>query len=465
MMSGLIMSLIIGHAVAGQAPKADTMPVVTAGFLETNHSLDWNLIYHGPEVCVSRFERVLQKVGFDSIKQQTKEQREIRANFDDPWRLLPLIAVKTGWDCQSEKPFNETQQPDFELGTLLQLAIAINNDSLVEAVVDRQMELAGSAMRARAQVLERAIDGLMSNAWDEGEFDTDHLTQVHVQLAHSYAAQLDSCGPAALLYRLRAAQSLAKGMKIEDGTDSRAFAELEQRLRTAQQEVSAAPAEDRHAIDVLINGINVKLTEMTYRRSLTHEDLIQSLEARRQGAGLIGWQSIDSLVGKLAPPIRGDYWFPTPDGPMPIPGDVSLIVFDDPQDINPSFRLSERDYAELRRLHSLFPALQIVLVGMTRGVFQGHFLWQDPAEEARMVKQLLIDSLRVPGILCIIKGEYHTVEDGRVLPLVPPQLKPWKLDPRLYGRHVFLVDKRGWIVKAGMPSSPDDEELIRHLLQ
>jgi hypothetical protein len=125
-----------------------------------------------------------------------------------------------------------------------------------------------------------------------------------------------------------------------------------------------------------------------------------------------------------------------------------------------------RRFQELRRLHELFPQLQIVIVAITSGVFHEKNVIGHPDSEANFLHQYLTDSLKLPGVLGVVKNGYRTLPNGHVLPDTNPVLNAYHLDPRQgrYQGREFLVDGTGMIVRTLDISSLRDEELIRRLL-
>jgi hypothetical protein len=178
----------------------------------------------------------------------------------------------------------------------------------------------------------------------------------------------------------------------------------------------------------------------------------------------------DKLVGHPAVPITADYWFNVPSGKpipkIPAPGQVSLIMFVSSSTGMINVPNNGRQFQELRRVHKLFPQLQIVTVAITSGVFHAKNVIGRPDSEANLLHQYLTDSLQLPGILCVVKNGYRTLPNGHVLPDTNSVLNAYHLDPRAgrYQGREFLVDATGTIVRTLGISSLRDEELIRRLL-
>jgi hypothetical protein len=227
------------------------------------------------------------------------------------------------------------------------------------------------------------------------------------------------------------------------------------------------PDSDQREVHSTILGLILDVAHLTYLTTLSHANLMHWLAVRdsvRHELGVDAAIRPDSLVGKPAPQITGEYWFntTTPAPMVPAPGRVSLIVFDNP-DAGVTQKVDSRVFGELRQLHTMFPDLQIVLVATTQGSFRGKYLMTHPDSEAALIHHYF-DTLQVPGILCVAKSTYRTVVGGQAIPLGTPVLDAYKLDPRGYSNRYFLVDAQGWVVSQDLPSSLDDEEFIRRLL-
>jgi hypothetical protein len=166
------------------------------------------------------------------------------------------------------------------------------------------------------------------------------------------------------------------------------------------------------------------------------------------------------LLNHPAPHLTADYWFNLPARTttpvVPAPGVVSLILFGND--------LESTRTAQLRTLHATYPALQIVLVAMTRGKFNGQSLSDQPAREAELIHHHLTDELQLPGIVCVLRTHYHTEPNLKRIPVASPVLDRFHLDPRAYAGHIFLVDAEGVLVSDRFGSILDGRLIQRLLL-
>jgi hypothetical protein len=231
--------------------------------------------------------------------------------------------------------------------------------------------------------------------------------------------------------------------------------------------IQAAIDDAQHALDVMHaippgtlsgstaralreNEINTRIygvQRLTYLKTLASADLRRYAQLADSGwpGGKRPW-----LVGTMAPPLAADYWFGTPSGKaptaVPVPNAVSLIVFINSEAGRPG---TGRD-AMLRRLHSKYPALQIVLIGVTDGVWANESLLEHPEREAQLMYQYVHDSLQVPGIMGIVRGRQRVVTpDGKTVPIQLPMFDRYMVDVTGLLGQQFLVDRDGMVVDEG----------------
>jgi hypothetical protein len=464
----LIMVLVAGVAVcglnrqaAGQTPTTSTHSLVVAGYANAVRPTDWSM-YQTPAACTALFQRTMQTMTYDRLIDK-KVEHVAGSDFDNDWIALPDSAIQVARTCIQHLPDGVEQIPAYTLPTFLTLAIGVNDDSLVKRIVVRQLRLASASAHDTAAVLDSVVSQLMDNHWNITDHNSLHLTQAHVQLAKQYAAQINSRDPSVLSYRLHTLIELDKGWQ-GDGTDvdaqlTHVQAELQ---RTNQLSVENVPQNVRQAVQLRQLSLKSQIAWLTYLKTLSLTDLNKWMQQRKPYVVT----AADTLVGTRAGTIRGDYWFniPDPDHPpiIPTPGKVSLIEF-----FASDLRGGDASkLEELRRLHEKFPTLQIVLVTLTNGVFHQKNVIEHPETEADFIRQYFTDSLKIPGIVCVVKGTYRTVVGGHILPLANSVFNNYDLDPRasLYDGREFLVNADGRIVSTLGIRSLQDEELIRRLI-
>jgi hypothetical protein len=185
---------------------------------------------------------------------------------------------------------------------------------------------------------------------------------------------------------------------------------------------------------------------LTYYKSLAHADLTTFVQGNDSVLGMKRpW-----LVGTPAPPLTADYWFGlptnTPPTMLPAPHTVSLIVFIDPKPGEPvTSRLINHD-AQIRRLHTQFPALHIILLATTKGHWANENLTTHPEREAQLMYHYVHDSLDVPGIMGVVTQRTRIVANGHALPIQLPLFDQYMVDVRDLNGQFFLVDADGWVV-------------------
>lgn len=455
-----------GRRAYGQAqntPEAQKIPVptITAGFDISHALLDWQRgsLLRG---CEESFVRSLKlQIGRSQVEAYATSN-----GWSDsvPSMPIPTATIAVGQQCLQRIGGLETLQP-IELPVLLRLAIGINDDSLVRRVVARQLTIAGNTVRQRGLVLESAIHALLSNRWGKSPWgDVDHRSPAHDTLARSYAMQIDTMQPVAQVAatRMRVTRDLERvtpGWNIDT-----VVARAERTLRFVQSiPLQSIPPEDREEFEDAGNPEMFSLAQAMYLKAPTHANFLTML-ARRDSA-LHNYSRAKSLLGHPAGRIDG-YWFDVPTGtPHPVvpePGKVTLVVF-----IDALQGLADRDdakpvFTRLRQLHARYPGLQMVFVSITRGVFQGEVLRDQPEKEAERIHEYFRSTLQLPSELCVLRMEFHADSSVATVPVASPVLDRYHLDPRHIDSRFFLVDSQGWIVHDN--GSVLDGHLIQSLL-
>lgn len=468
-------------AVPAAAPAAiSPTPLVTTGFAIPAGQLDFASasLFHA---CESVFLREFGRSGTDTATAAATALYPL-----DSARLVPLPerAVTAARTCLRRieqhgdtthvgaaggaqhtpgaisTPLNGV--PPVEWPFVLRLAVAANDDSLVQAIVTRQLAAAGTPSGMRAQVLEQIVLLLLRNHWNEGTLD--HRTPSHDALARAYAAQLDTLAPAGpvLATRLRVETELYERAPIWD-VDAE-LAHLRARHHLAQSiPLEEIPASDRATIAALRTGPDVDLARALYLKTPTRANFLKFLAVRDSSAHLPPGYSVDStILGQPAGLIDG-YWFNTPPGidhpVVPAPGTVTLLVFVDLAEgrtLGPDMRAMAD---QLRRIHARYPALQVVTVSEIRGRFQGKEFQDRPQEEAARMADFVAHELRIPGMFCVLPLQYHSEPGLSAVPLPSPVLDHYRLDPRNINGFFFFVDREGWIVQT------NEDVLNGHFIQ
>ena len=255
-----------------------------------------------------------------------------------------------------------------------------------------------------------------------------------------------------LATRLRLFEEFHQDSRVDFTSDSGPpIAKQREHIRQASVIAQSAPFAEVPVADqpkvrlVLDQAINTLWLD--YFESPTHANLIKWETALGSS-----WppESFQGLTGHPVPPLQGDYWPNTPSGApvvLSTPGVVSLVVFFDAMEgkLSKDYEV-DPNFDCLRRLHAVYPALQIVLVVKASGKFQDEDLRDRPAEEARRLQQYFTEHLHVPGVVCVIRGTFHTEAGATAVPLVPPAFETYHLNPQDYDLHALLVDQDGWVV-------------------
>jgi hypothetical protein len=206
-------------------------------------------------------------------------------------RPFPESVVAAGRQCLRKVHLANLSPYDWPLA--LRLAIGTNEDTLVRAIVARQLALAskdtGQTVRTRAEVLDTAVRMLWTNAWNNDE--TSHRTPAHDTLAQVFAAQLDTMTPGGpvLTTRLRLFDLFnANRMFSEDDTAGDIDAERAvylQRIRIAKSvPLNTVSADELWKVQPFLEGEPAMLAKLAYYQKPTHDNFMAYLAARRRGA-------------------------------------------------------------------------------------------------------------------------------------------------------------------------------------
>jgi hypothetical protein len=371
------------------------------------------------------------------------------------WVPYPPEAIAAARRCYHAVYRTPRDISDADIAAAWPLVIAMDDDSLTAEVGARYLALAGSDPTARATRLEEMVSDLVNNHGPR-HGDGPHVTDAHLALARQYIAQLEAMGPSQILSWLNARSAINNVSHIAGSGDLNSDARIQAALDDAQHALdvmhaippgtlsgTAAQKLRENELTTRIYGVQ----RLTYLKTLARADLRRYAQLADSGwpGGKRPW-----LVGTKAPPLAADYWFGTPSGAapaaVPIPNTVSLIVFINSE----AGRQGTGRDAMLRRLHAKYPALQIILIGVTDGVWANASLLAHPEREAQLMYQYVHDSLQVPGIMGVVRGQQRVVTpDGKTVPVQLPMFDRYMVDvTQLLGQQ-FLVDRDGMVVDQG----------------
>lgn len=434
------------------SPLAPSAPLlVVAGFTEPARAIDWG-IYHTPAGCAGLFDRALKAAAYQRDTLSYAHGPDTGPDTYDVWAPFPANTIALAQHCIRQLPAVDAIADSAMRTVLLNLAIATNQDSLVNAIVARELTLAGQAPVARAAVFLKAIRQLLSHTW----WYPGYLTAAHVTLATQYEQQLEALGSTVIRESVDALYAISN-IDSDHQTLETQIANTQKIVTLLNRAVSVSdiPASRRAQLQDELRDATVAGLWFTYLKTGNHDDFTRYRSA--QAAIFLP----NAILGTPAPPITGDYWFNRPPGAfanVPALGQVSLVCF-----TQPSIYTSNASdiYKRLRKLHAQFPTLQIILVSATKGSFQGQDFLGHPEQEAERIHAVLTDSFKVPGILAVTKGVFKKIAVGHTLPLPLPLLDAYHIDPR-ENQVTFLVDAQGWIVAVNRWDEMTIRELLAH---
>lgn len=450
-------------------------PVVMAG-VATPPAIDWSQ-YNSVEMCNAAFVRALSAALLPQLRDTLRDTTHRRV---DPWLPFPPAAVEEGRRCLNR--FRVADLPVPALTATLQTAVGTNADTLVQALVARQLTLAPDA-GARAAVLDTAIQLLMTNNFPNTQRDWV-LTPAHVRLARAYVSQLDALGAVAFLPRLRVRNDLMIHLN-ENDVDAQLALQREI-LQVYQQvpldSVPAAVKTPEFFFEYKFRWLGVveRIAGLTYVETGSRADLANVVEASKDQEGFV--EAVNKslanhtlmpavykmttedynqlhLLGQRAGPLTGDYWFNAPNNtrvPLPMSGKLNVLYFlgSDDQSDKATIRIGVD--ATLRRVHQALPDVPITVVTQTKGALRHIAFTDHPEQEAALRYSVLHDSLRVPGMVTVYKPRYQTGTTGHMIPLPMPQWEAYHCNDASF--KLVVVDAGGMIV---FESAGSADEWIR----
>lgn len=445
--------LLVGRATEVTAQQSDTVRIVTASFAEPERPADpaRSQTLGG---CLNVFGRLISLHRYDHPPDVTPAHDTLLMG-EQSWIPYPPEAVAAARSCYHATYRKPSDIEAADMGTAFSLAVAMDDDSLATVIGARLLAPVGQYPTKRAATLSRLIHQLVG-----GGGDGRHMNKTCLALARQYLAQLEALGPRYVLQWMDANETLERASSVAAGFDLASDARVDAALSKVHHTLgiihgippgTLVGADAEHLRDRERNARIYGVQRLTYIKTLDRADLKRYLQLVDSAwpTGKRPW-----LVGTMATPITADYWFGTPSNAappaVPVAGAVSLIMFINPSPVMAAASTSEKD-AMLRRLHSRYPELQIILIAVTKGFWENESLLGHPEREAQLMYHYVHDSLQVPGIMGIIRGKQQVVTpDGKTLPVQIPELDRYRVGVTgLHGQR-FLVDRDGMIVDEGM---------------
>lgn len=432
--------------------RADTARLVTASFTQPSRPQNpaFSRTLGG---CISLFERALSTYNYDHPHDFTPAHDTLSKEARR-WIPYPSAAIAAGRSCYREVYHAPSEVADADVPSLWPFVLAVNEDAFARDVMTRWLDRVGSDSVARAALLAKAVHQLLLNSELSG--GGVHLTDAHVAMAREYLTALRTMGPSHVLAWLngRADFEDAGGWRLDNDANIQAAIDDDKQALTIMDAVapSALSVADFRTLQERVAVTRTYgVQRLIYLKTLDHADLkrfAQLVDSTWPG-GKRPW-----LVGTPAPPLAADYWFGTSSNvaPAAVPASnaVSLIAFIGPRPGEPAMRNPDKD-ALLRQLHAKYPALQIILMTATTGVWANESLLDHPEREAQLMYHYVHDSLHVPGIMGVVAGKQQAVTpDGQMFPVQLPLFDRYIVDVSHLSGHMFLVDRDGTVVDEGM---------------
>ena len=407
------------RSLSGRLP-GDTVPLATIT-TDTGALAPGNTEFSRfstPGMCIAAVG-IAQDVGLRSMAAQMASVFKRDTITGD---ALPANAVHVAQSCASR--FTVAGTPANTLPDLLTLELMADNDTLAQAVIDRQLAAATTA-RARATVLQNAVDHYL------------HAEPHRVAAAQATTAQIDRLGLSVQDVRIQAhALLLASAVVVYTPSVMR---------REAEQIIALARAIPTDSLQLEKGDVFAAYAALSAIAYIEHPDSVMAVAQRAKDDlarfgrlpngisvsnpilmadfGKISVTRVrdallpynpDQYAGQTLPPITAAYWFPHAPGAWPPSGGrASLVIYGGwlANDCarSGSFLLSSLGgmrRSECGALYTYLPRwkrdygdrLAITLVSQTMG-FAARSLALAPAAEADTLNWFFREHLRLPVTL------------------------------------------------------------------
>ena len=432
---------------AAVATAALPAPLVTAGFLPPPRAVEWGR-YRYIDECTGVPSWARAQALYDSLDRTpiVDQQRTRDTSVGNPWAPVPERVRVLTQACL--RHFTAASVPGFETSTIVALTLTANADTLLRALLAQWLATnANSPAAQRAAVLDTMIAILMQGPGVPGQPAPVQPSPTVVELAHQYATQLMRLGPEAGPVQLDVLGILNRPAEYVDDSQQ-ILAELETERTDVHQWTPAAVRAQFHTsldtVDRVYQGFEARIRW----RATDSLPWLRTFVQAAQTFPLRLPQLHLGLLGATAAPVTADYCFQGAHDTTPsVSPTMSLVQRGVPNLVivqEASEDVPWRDFAIVRRLHQEFPKLRIVVIELLTGRYQGHWLADQPAQEARLRYQVLVDSLGVAAHVCMSQQRYQTLPNGEALPLTTPVEHAYDLDVNEPGW--FLIDPKGAVV-------------------
>ena len=328
--------------------------------------------------------------------------------YDPNHDTLPTAAVLVGRKCGAKFTVHNTEPR--ELRNLLDLKLAIKEDTLAAAVVQRRLKLSQTDT-GRGEVLYEALQAYIN------------AHPVRREAAESMLARLDALGRRTLGLRV-AAHAAIQDEALHRFDRKRTRLEA-QTIVAYCQRMTASERDDwmpalQSAYLALIDLAWYEQPDSVISLYLKAEADVGPLRNRTGMMGFFGpqrfgtatqIQRIIPMLGQPTPQLRAQYWFNAgKDTVRPHKGKVSLFVRVNKNCGADCYPL----YAMVRRLHKKYTGagLEITLMTKTSGFSSGSAP-QEPDVEAKEAQHYFLDFLNLPVTLAVVNTPFRISPDGR----------------------------------------------------
>lgn len=166
-------------------------------------------------------------------------------------------------------------------------------------------------------------------------------------------------------------------------------------------------------------------------------------------AATMGRPDPDMPLGKPAPVVEGDFWFPDSAKSVSYPrlGRVTVVIFI-PHKLRVYDGKDETRQAMLHRLVERYPNVDLVFAAGTKGWF-GPLEPPTAREEATLLNRMFREFLGFPAILSVSTRSFIRVSDPDRRRLYQPTSNEENYPERSKTTHIFIIDRDNKMVETG----------------
>lgn len=431
--------------------------ILTARPAAAQTRFEWKTVvdvstYRTVDECLGATARVADSV---TVQESIRLFRDtLPMDVSEPRRPLPAVVVETARRCAAR--FVEPNTPRESYGELLALYLEAGRDADATALVSRWLAALPSTARAQRRALTDTALRTYIGAKPPRVESALRVLDERLRTATGAKDRVEIYGT--LMEIAMQVMDTARSLEMAD----RVLAEAEQ-LTRAQRDS--------------LGGEWLSLALYSIRMFASRSERLDSLRRGPQpyvALDRLLWTRTTGLppeahvrpVGRHAPPLAADFWFPLGDSgtSRPSRGRVALVYFADLRECIHSRaegdRICATQWAVLRRLGERFPELEMTVVTQTNGYFGESAL--EAAVEAEWHRRFLQQEKRIRASVAVALSEYISLAtpDRRRIRLPAPVFGTYAFGGRTQvAGAMYLIDRDGTIIHTDGATTSAEREM------